>query len=422
MNKLLALALAALVCGQLRAQNAPPYRTVVRTSGDTTIARTTGEVPDARLKRLVLEWQASPELADGGLTIGDVSSMAVGADGRVYVWDPATPALWLIDANGKTIKRIMRQGAGPGEYVKNNNGIVFASDGRLKMWDDGNARINVYDADGSYLTSNRLPFNSCCPGGALTSDKLNRLWLRSSLRDKSGPPKSIADETIGYVRTNPSGIVIDTVIAPKLPGNAQAMTAIRDAGGRTSLTSSIVPYSTAMIYAVSPLGHLVFGQGRPYVVHATHNGKPLRIERDWTPVPVANRERAQHRARIEFEMRRVDPGWTWSGADVPDAKPAFSNLTVGEDGRIRVTLSVPSEEFTPDPPSAPASGPRQPQLTYRPKERRWDIFEPDGRYIGRIVGPRTFALYIMKGNYVWGVMRDENDLPTVVKMRVEPGM
>src|SRR6185436_8778279 len=136
--------------GTANSQEALPYRTVVTKSGDTTVARTTGDVPDTRLKRLVPEWRASPDLADAGVSIGDVRNIAVGPDGRVYVWDPTTPALWLIDANGKTLKRISRQGAGPGEYAKENNGIVVASDGRLKMWDEGNARINIYEADGKF--------------------------------------------------------------------------------------------------------------------------------------------------------------------------------------------------------------------------------------------------------------------------------
>lgn len=188
------------------------------------------------------------------------------------------------------------------------------------------------------------------------------------------------------------------------------------------MSSSVVTYSTSMLYAVSPLGHLVFGQTRPYVIHSTHNGKPLRIERDWTPVPVSSDERSQIRANFEFNMRRVDPAWTWKVANVPAEKPAMNSISVAQDGRIWVSVSVPSEKFTPDPPSALSQEPRAPQLTYRAKERRWDVFEPDGRYLGRIIAPRTFGLYVMKGNLVWGVMRDENDVPTVVKMRIEPGM
>ena len=67
------------------------------------------------------------------------------------------------------------------------------------------------------------------------------------------------------------------------------------------------------------------------------------------------------------------------------------------------------------------------QLPYRtvidtigdPKERRYDVFERDGRYLGQVVAPRLLSAYVMKGDSIWGVIRDENDLPTVVKMRLD---
>lgn len=45
-----------------------------------------------------------------------------------------------------------------------------------------------------------------------------------------------------------------------------------------------------------------------------------------------------------------------------------------------------------------------------------DVFAPDGRYLGRVTGPRQFTAYAMRGNAVWGVLRDENDVPAVAKM------
>ena len=46
--------------------------------------------------------------------------------------------------------------------------------------------------------------------------------------------------------------------------------------------------------------------------------------------------------------------------------------------------------------------------------------EPDGRFLGRIVASRLFTPDAMRGDYVWGVLRDEDDVPAVVKMRIDP--
>jgi hypothetical protein len=123
---------------------------------------------------------------------------------------------------------------------------------------------------------------------------------------------------------------------------------------------------------------------------------------------------------MEFNLRRVQPNWSWDGRDIPSHKPPYSSLSAGLDGRIWVALSVPSERFEPDPPSATQEHP-PPQVKYRSREKRWDVFEPDGRYVGRVVAPRQFGAYVMRGNDVWGVLRDEDDVPAIVKMRIEVG-
>ena len=79
--------------------------------------------------------------------------------------------------------------------------------------------------------------------------------------------------------------------------------------------------------------------------------------------------------------------------------------------------SVPSEKFTPAPTAAALGHPLQ--FCRQSREKRWDIFEPDGRYVGRLVAPRAFGLPCSEGDYVWGVERDGDNVPTIVKMRIE---
>lgn len=81
-----------------------------------------------------MDWRASGDSVTQPL--GDVGSIAVAPDGQVWVWDPATPALRLLDAEGRTMRRISRRGAGPGEYERVND-IAVARDGSPVLWDDG---------------------------------------------------------------------------------------------------------------------------------------------------------------------------------------------------------------------------------------------------------------------------------------------
>jgi hypothetical protein len=131
---------------------------------------------------------------------------------------------------------------------------------------------------------------------------------------------------------------------------------------------------------------------------------------------IGREERRQLRANMEAELRRVQPAWQWSGPDIPSEKPSYFDLRVGQDGRIWVALSVESESFVPDAPRNP-SAPQVPPVTFRAKERRWDVYEPGGKFLARIAGPRKFTAHVMRGNVVWGVLRDADDLPTVVRMK-----
>jgi hypothetical protein len=416
--------LAIAACGDPAADRRP-YTTVIDTVGDTVVARTTGEVPDSLVRHLVADWEAASDPADSAVSIGDVSGMAVGPDGRVYVWDPTTPALWLLNPDGTGLRRLGRAGSGPGEY-RRMSGLAVTRDGGILLWDEGNARINFYDRDGQYRSSTMLPISFCCPGDVATMDTLGRTWLEVRLfpNDKSKPIQfRPGEEPAVFLRLDSTGTVIDTVPAPDLPGDHPRLTAINESPTGISMSSSVMPYATRTVHAASPLGNFVTGQGRPYAIHGMTNGKPLRIEGFVTPVPVSSAERQQIRAYHEFRLRQVKSDWTWDGPDVPAEKPAFFDLNVGEDGRIWASLSSASEP-APEAVSSDQGnrGPEAPPIRFRDSENRWDVFAPDGRFLGRIQASRLFSPYVMRGDVVWGVMLDEDDVPTVVKMRITPGL
>jgi hypothetical protein len=392
-----------------------PYRTVADSAGDTLIARTIGPVPDELVRHLVVEWRAGGAESDSTTSLGDASGMAVGPAGNVFVWDHATPSLWLVSADGKNMKGVGRVGAGPGEYDQ-VNGLAARPDGKLVVWDAGNARLNLYDADGVPVTSWKLPFGGHYTSNALTADTEGRTWMRSSVRK---PDEQIDRARAAWFRWDSAGTTMDTVFAPVYPASDPPLVARRQDAGGTSTSSQSVPFGTAPLYAVSPIGTVVSGPGRPYIIDTEHGGRPLRIERDFTPVALTDAERQQRRVLIEFNMRRTQANWVWNGPDIPSDKPPYASIAAGLDGRVWVQLHVASEAFEPDPPRTTAENP-PPLLKFRPKERQWDVFEPDGRYLGRVAASRLFTPYAMRGNHVWGVLRDDDDVPSVVKMRIEP--
>ena len=392
------------------AQPNAPYRTVFRTAGDTIIAHTTGDVPAPWLRKLTVVWKAGGSDASSATSLGNVTDVSIGPDGRVIAWDPATPALWAYGPDGKTARKIGARGSGPGEYTE-VNGITFLKDGRFiaALWRNG--RMNVYAADGTPQT--QWTFPPRFPLG-LSSDSTGRVWLHTSIRTSNGYPEGFK---LAWIRFDMMGRQLDTILVTDPPGSDTALKATVISPHRIHIENNI-PFGRYPSAAPSPFGFVVWGAGSPYVVHSRVNGRPLRIEHEWTPVPIPDAERAQRRAWITQAMQSVDPAWKWTAHDIPRVKPAYNGLKVGLDGRIWVSLNVESEVFNPEKPTGPNS--RMPLIRFRPKEQRWDVFEHDGRYLGRVVTPRDVTLYAMRGNDVWGVVRDADDVPSIVKWRVEP--
>jgi hypothetical protein len=399
-----------------------PYATTFATIRDTVVASTVGEVPDSLVRRLVVDWRIQTDTASD--IIGDIQNLAVAADEKVWVWDNTTPALWLIDPDGSAMRRIGRVGSGPGEY-RSVNDIAVARDGALVMWDEGNARLNIYNTDGTHRTTVAMPFADCC-GLPVTIDTANRIWLTTQpgvIAGQENPvdPSTFIATAIRYLRYDMTGALIDSVMAPVLPGADGRVAALQISSAGMLGAVRQVPYATYPRQAVSPLGHIVSAMARPYAVHTQARAKPIRITRAFVPPLVDGTERAQLRAEIEHFMRRENPDFRWNGPELPHDKPPINGLRVGLDGRIWVELSVPSEEFVPDLPSGPTRN-RPPLVTFRPREKRWDVFEADGRYLGRIAASRGVTLYATRGNRLWGVIRDANDVAAVVRMHVDPGL
>ncbi len=182
-----------------------------------------------------------------------------------------------------------------------------------------------------------------------------------------------------------------------------------------------MPFSPESLWTVHPSGHFLTGLSSDYRIDLARDDGVLRIERAADPVPVQDEERAYERDRVVENMREMDPDWSWNGPPIPEHKPFFHELLAGRDGRIWVWLAteaypVENEDHDPDNPgSAP--------VTWR-EPLRYDVFEPDGTYLGAVVPPEDFTPWVdpvFDGDHVWAVTRDELGVQRVVRFRIVVG-
>jgi hypothetical protein len=83
---------------------------------------------------------------------------------------------------------------------------------------------------------------------------------------------------------------------------------------------------------------------------------------------------------------------------------------------------IPEGEQAPGPTVRVGSGdmPKLPQPKWR-DPIVYDVFDPDGRYLGRVPAPPKTSFKTMRGDHVWAVRRDSLDVEQVVRFRVVPG-
>ena len=399
---LVGLILASGCGGEGRSGDASAWRAEVDTVGDTVVVRTLAGstwgavelVEDLRIGVL--------EGADHEI-FGEVAGLAVAGDGAMYVYDRQVPALRKYGADGSYLMTFGRRGGGPGEYENSDGGLAVLADGRVVLRDPGNARMNVYAADGTPLTS--WPIR----GGAFTSVPIIPMASGGFYN-----PVWTAREPMHLVRHAADGTAEDTLPLPRREVDRPTVTARRNGSSQTWP----VPFTASGLWALHPEGSLT-GVSSEYAIDLVRrDGTVLRFGRSGVePVPVPAAEREAERERVTRGMRRLDPTWRWDGPAIPTTKSLIQALYAGADGRIWVLTHQPGElvaedggaEVTDDP------GPRFREPIV------FDVFEPDGRYLGQVRAPPGFSRWpqpTFRGETVWSTARGDLGVQYVVRYRI----
>jgi hypothetical protein len=331
-------------------------------------------------------------------------------------YDAQVPVLRKYDREGRFITTIGREGGGPGEYQQ-ATGLAISHDGTVKLWDARARRLSSFSPEGEFFAGQRVEARGFSSSRSLFVDTLGNTYVYMSFRS---PREAITDRTMrGLVKLDPDGQVVDTLFEPDMGFEPQQLELTITTGTSVATTIMSIPFAPRSVWAFSPHGHYVAGVGDRYAVSLIRSGEPvLRIEREVAPVPVDPDEKAAHSEAITANMRRMRPGWRWDGPAIPDTKAAFRQLDVGLDGRIwvwryqraeRQEVGAEEEDRRPNP------------RRDWPEPTVYDVFEPDGRYLGAVRIPRETRVFVRWGDYVWGITRDSLDVQYIERFRLVAG-
>ncbi len=407
---LLTAALAA--CAERGPQTAPEWQVAYDTIADTMIVRTLGGSVWGDTADLVADLTIGALEGPDEYMFGQVLSLAVAPDGAIYVLDGHVPALRKYAPDGAYLMTIGRAGGGPGEYRMPDAGLAVLPDGRVLLRDPGNTRISVYSPDGKYLDGWRIRGSGT--SRPLYKDSQANAYTQIVLNTRD----EVTEWRFGLVCYGPDGIPGDTLPAPTWGYQTPGVVAHGDRG---ALTHKYLPFAPRSRWAYSPLGYMIGGLPTDYSFDLfLAPGRVLRIERtDWRPVPVGPDERVEQEQIVTATMRRTDPAWRWTGPGIPDTKPPYTGLLVGELGRIWVLLHQQARKIDPDVTGADEPG-AIPLLTWV-EPVAFDVFEPDGRYLGTVRAPDGFSTRptpVFRGDTVWAVVHGALDIPLVKRFAI----
>ena len=123
-------------------------------------------VPGVTAQTFAIEKSSYIPLDLGNEITGHILDLYKNTDGRYYLTDWQQHAIWVIDEEGMLIRRIGREGSGPGELRAPGGATVFED--KLIVLDKDNRRVVIFGVDGTYVNSFR--YNLLAASGILVSE------------------------------------------------------------------------------------------------------------------------------------------------------------------------------------------------------------------------------------------------------------
>jgi hypothetical protein len=367
--------------------------------------------------RLEEELRVGVDSGDAELQFGMVAGVDADEEGRIYVLDSQARRIRVFDGNGRLIRAFGRSGEGPGELSQALSqppgGLFVDGTGAVAVPDLGNQRLSRFSPEGEVLESPRIALEHGIPV----------IWARAGDRTIHYQVRRMDMAGAGGAPT-PDGQPEDEILRLAAGASEPEPVASFPSGETITMTAGGLPemriFAPETVWTVLDDGRIVTGSNAEYslMIH-DRDGEPRAIlRRAVERRPVTERDEANLRGVFER---------AWDEAGVPGQMigqlmgnlhfepfwPALAYLISGPDGTIwvqRIDRDAVTEELTMDDLQAGRFG-----------SPEWDVFDPEGTYLGVVEMPAGVVPMRFEGDHLYGVHRDELDVQRVVRLRLVRG-
>jgi hypothetical protein len=347
------------------------------------------------------KWRLVEDLRIGGgdegpTSLSRIGGMDVDKQGRIAVFDQVAVELRLFDASGKFVRTVGRKGQGPGEYTE-VNGIRYLANGTLWVNDYTNTRIVGFDAKGDFLRQHIVP-----------------VWGYGFRWDAVVDPQGRIAETFTFTSPGPSGArerkirrldtesgKLDTVDIPKcLPSDEPPGRWSRAFVSGRGRGFAGIPFAPTPSTRLDPFGGYACARGEEYRANVFNYSTgalvtDIRSNAAAVSIPDARRDSAVAAIYSRGGRFPVPPG-TIGLSDVPATYPRIDQIDFDDAGRLWIRRET-------------ANG------------IALDVWGRDGKQIATIDAPVRFARFeslVIRGDRLYTVLTDADDVPFIVRYRI----
>ena len=358
----------------------------------TAISTAEAQASDITTWKAIEQWRIDgTEDGDG---FGDLRDILTLANGDLWVLDFKDQVLHRYDARGKPLGTVSRMGSGPGELRK-SNGMLLFRDGSVWLNDPPNSRFSVFDAKGKFSRQITVPITGY--------GYVWQAWLDKPSGTVMDPySRAEGEKYTQYLRRVDSiGKVADEAIFPNCGGGETRFEGWNaETRGKGSMMASY-PFLTGGGNAADGKGAMWCATVKSRRAVLVRIGKNDTISTTTVDVPPISVPRAERDFEIASSLEKAAKYATnnFDAAKVPAVKPGIGALWTDADGRLWV----------------------QHGRKYGDNSTIFDVHDGRGKHLGRLTIPLKLNGYFpleARGSDLWVIATDEDDVPSVVKLRI----